>query len=110
MTNANFQKWVALPATPVNEKINRRHVSGEKLMSVELTMAKGAVVPLHHHPHEQITHVISGKIEFEAAGDKRVMGPGEVVHVPSNLPHTATAQEATVMIEVFSPPREDFLG
>ena len=110
MANANFQKWVALPPIPINEKISRRHVSGEKLMSVELTLDKGAVVPLHHHPHEQISHVISGKIEFDVAGDKRVMGPGEVVHVPSNLPHTATAQEATVMIEVFSPPREDFLG
>jgi quercetin dioxygenase-like cupin family protein len=78
-------------------------------MSVYLTLDKGAIVGEHKHPHEQISHIISGSMEFEVAGEKRVMGPGEVLYIPSNVPHAAVALEDTINIEIFSPPREDFL-
>ncbi|MEM7345029.1 MAG: cupin domain-containing protein [Chloroflexota bacterium] len=109
MTKANFQKWADVPATEMTPEINRRFITGEKVMSVYLSMDKGGVIPNHHHPHEQITHVISGKIEYTVGDETRVMSPGEVVFIPPNLPHTGVALEETRMIEVFSPPREDFL-
>ena len=109
MSKGSFHKWDDLPQTPMTPYIKRRLVTGEKVMSAYFTLDKGAIVGEHHHPHEQITHIISGLIEFEVAGEKRVMGPGEVLFIPSNAPHSAMALEDTINIEVFSPPREDFL-
>lgn len=109
MNKATYYKWADLPQTALTPQISRRLVSGEKLMSVQFTLAKGAVAGQHQHPHEQITHLISGKIEFEIEGEKRVMEGGEVLLIPSNVRHGAVVLEDTVAIEVFSPPREDFL-
>ena len=78
-------------------------------MVVELTLAKGAIVGTHSHPHEQMTHVVSGRLEFDVQGKKRVLGQDEVAHLPPNVPHGAVALEDSVTLEVFSPPREDFL-
>ena len=110
MTKGNFYKWDDLPATQMSPQIQRRLVTGQNVMSVHFTIAKGAVVGEHHHPHEQITHVISGALEFEIGGEKRVMRGGEVLHIPSTVPHAAVALEDTINIEIFSPPREDFLS
>lgn len=110
MSNVNYFKWTDLPPTAMAPTINRRLVSGEKIMIVELTLGKGGMVAEHSHPHEQMTHVLSGRLEFEVQGEKRVVGPGEVVHLPSNVPHGAVALEDSVTLEIFSPPREDFLS
>ena len=79
-------------------------------MVVELTLAKGGIVAEHSHPHEQMTHVLSGRLEFDVQGEKRVLGRGEVAHLPPDVPHGARALEDSVTLEVFSPPREDFLS
>ena len=110
MTEANYFKWGDLPQTAMTPNINRRLVSGEKIMIVELTLAKGGIVAEHSHPHEQMTHVLSGRLEFDVQGKKRVLGQAEGAHVPPNVPHGAVALEDTVTLEVFSPPREDFLS
>ena len=109
MTEASYFKWVDLPQTAMTPQIGRRIVSGEKFMVVELTLAKGAIVGTHSHPHEQMTHVVSGRLEFDVQGKKRVLGQDEVAHLPPNVPHGAVALEDSVTLEVFSPPREDFL-
>jgi len=88
--------------------IRRRVLGGDKLMSVQVALEKGVVVPEHKHPHEQISHVVSGKVEFTVAGQSKVMGPGEAVLIPSDALHVATALEESVVVDVFSPPREDF--
>ena len=110
MTEVSYYKWYDLPQTDMTPQIKRRLVSGEKIMIVELSLDKGGIVGEHSHPHEQMTHILSGRLEFEVQGEKRVMGRGEVVHVPPNVPHGAVALEETVTFEVFSPPREDFLS
>ena len=110
MSNQTYYKWADIPQTPMTPKIRRRLVSGGKVMSVEFTLDEGAVVSEHTHPHEQISHIISGKLEFNVGGEKKVLGPGEVALIPSNVPHSVVALETTVNIEVFAPPREDFLS
>ncbi len=110
MAEANFQKWDDMPVVEPGPGIRRRLVTGENVMSVQLSMDKGVVVPMHQHHHEQISHVVSGKVEFDIDGTKRQMGPGELVYIPGHLPHSVTMIEDSVMVEVFSPPREDFLN
>ena len=110
MNEAEFYTWAELPQTAMTPQIKRRLVSGEKLMMVELMLAKGAVVGVHRHPHEQITHIVSGALEFEVHGEKRIVQGGEVIVVPSHVAHGAVALADTVTLEAFSPPREDFLA
>jgi quercetin dioxygenase-like cupin family protein len=109
MNKATYYKWANLPQTPMTPQIKRRLVSGEKMMIVEVTFEKGAVAPIHQHPHEQMSNLLSGVLEFEIAGEKRIVSSGEVVHIPSNLPHKAVALEDAIVLDIFSPPREDFL-
>jgi len=104
-----FYTWADLPQTPMSPQIRRRVVGGDKVMIVEVTLDKGAVVVTHQHPHEQITHPLSGALEFDLDGVKRVVRPGDVAHIPSNAPHRVVALEDTVTLDIFSPPREDFM-
>ena len=109
MSQATFYKWFDMPQVDMTPKIRRRLVSGERVMLVEFHLDKGAVVAEHHHPHEQVSHILSGKLEFSVGDQKKVMGPGEVLHIPSNLPHSVVALESAVVMDIISPPREDFL-
>jgi quercetin dioxygenase-like cupin family protein len=92
------------------EGVEIRVVSGEKLSMVFYWIKPGTPIPEHAHPHEQIGTVLKGKIEFSVEGETKIVGPGEVYHVPSNALHSGKCldSEAAEVIEVFSPPREDF--
>jgi len=83
--------------------------SGEALMLVRIEMSAGAGVPAHAHPHEQITHLVSGRVSFELDGKKMELSPGDSVLMRADVPHGATAIEDSVLIDAFSPPRSDFL-
>jgi len=109
MAVANFYKWDDVPRVEVTPQIGRRAISGEKAMVTQFHLAKAAVVAQHNHPHEQILIIVSGVIEFESAGDRRILRPGDVAHVPSNVPHGGMMLEDTVTYEIFSPPRQEFL-
>lgn len=110
MTEATFYKWADLPESNLTPQIKKRLVTGEKIMVLNLTLSKGAVVGEHHHPHEQISYVLSGALEFEINGQKRVVRSGEGVVLPANIPHAVVALEETQVLDTFSPPREDFLS
>ena len=79
------------------------------LMSVEVHFETGTVAPVHHHPHEQVTYVVSGRFEFEIDGEKKVLGPGDSAYKQPNLPHGAKCLEAGMLIDMFTPHREDFV-
>jgi quercetin dioxygenase-like cupin family protein len=81
---------------------------GEQLMLVEVHLDLDAVVPVHHHVHEQMTYVVSGKLAFEVDGKPLELAAGQSLKLPSNVPHGVRAMEATVVLDMFSPPREDF--
>lgn len=87
----------------------RRTLSyGQRLMVVQTTLEEGAVVPVHSHPHEQITYVIEGRISMEVQGQTYMLGPGDSLLLPGDVQHGATVTEWTVVIDTFSPPREDY--
>ena len=109
MSETTFVTWAELPQVDIVPGVRRRHLSGDNVMLVQVTLDDGAVVPEHQHPHEQISQVISGKLELVIGGQKQVVGPGQAALIPSNVRHIATALEPTVTLDIFSPPREDFL-
>lgn len=82
---------------------------GEKAMVAQLGLSKDCVVPLHHHESEQISLVIQGAVKFQLEGKEVIVRGGEVLVIPSNLPHSAVALEDSLGIEVFSPIRHDWL-
>jgi unsaturated pyranuronate lyase len=94
----------------LNDKIWRRIITGEKAMLSQLHFVKGAYVPLHHHESEQISYVVQGKMKFEIAGKEIILSSGEVLVIPSNVPHSALALEDTLDFDIFSPIRHDWLN
>ncbi len=98
------------PETMVSPLVKRRLISGENAMLLRIDLQRGASVETHQHPHEQISYILSGRVEFDLAGYKQIMTAGDVVCVPGNTPHALTVLEDTVILEIFSPPREDFLN
>lgn len=102
--------WASVPTERVGEGITRQMVYGERVMVCRLRIAPRTVTPVHSHPHEQITLVEQGPVEFTIDGQKRIVNTGDVLHFPSNLQHGATMLEGeVVLIDIFSPIREDFL-
>lgn len=105
--------WNDVPQEEVNPSMKRKIITGEKMMIARMNFKDGFVVPLHHHVHEQITQVISGKMRFWFGVNKeQVMDleAGEVVVIPSNVPHEALMIGEVVEIDSWSPPREDWLN
>ena len=103
--------WATIPAVRVAEGIERQMVIGEKLMICRLTIQPRVVTPVHAHAHEQITMVERGRVLYVVDGAERVVSPGDVLHFPPNLPHGATMlDEEVVLVDVFTPMREDFLA
>ncbi len=109
MTTASFFRWPELSQFAMTPQIRRRSISGERVMVAQFHLSQGAAVAQHSHPQEQIICILSGIIEFESNGEKRVLRTGDVVHLPSNVSHGGIAMEDTVTLEIFSPPREELL-
>jgi quercetin dioxygenase-like cupin family protein len=84
-------------------------VYGERTLMTEIRLEKGAVIPAHKHPHEQTGYMLSGKMEFLVDGKHHLAGPGDSWNIAAGLEHGATAIEESLVVEVFSPVREDYL-
>ena len=104
-----FRQLAALPEEHITDKISRRVVSGKQGMIVWWTMKAGAHAGAHTHPHEQVAWLLSGRMEFRLGDERRIMGPGEIVVIPSGVEHEAFFPEDTEVVDIFVPPREDFL-
>ncbi len=89
--------------------VRRTLTSSEKMTVVEVSFAAGASVPEHAHPHEQIGYVARGRVRFSIAGETRELAEGDGYLVPGEAPHAVTALEAAVCVDVFSPPRTEYL-
>ena len=108
----SFFRWEDMPKEKVTDSISRRLVTGERMMLAHVYLAKGAVVPKHSHENEQLTYIVEGALRFwigEDESEEIVVAAGEVLHIPSNVPHKALALEDTLDVDVFSPPRQDWL-
>ena len=107
---AQHLNWSSIPVEHPAEGIERQMVVGEQLMICRFRFAPFLVTPEHTHPHEQMSMVISGRVRFFIEGEERLALPGDVLHFPSNCLHGATMlDEEVVIIDIFTPRREDFL-
>ena len=104
-----FSSWKDVPLETMSDVISRRVVSGEKAMVAQVYLKKDAVVPLHQHESEQVTYIPEGALKFELDGREITVHAGEVLVIPSNMPHRAVAMEDTLDLDVFSPIRHDWL-
>jgi len=110
---ATWYRWEDLPREEVNDRLSRRLITGDRIMLAHVYLKKGCVVPKHSHENEQLTYILEGALRFRVGDDgaeEIVVRAGEVLLLPSNLPHEAHALEDTLDVDVFSPPREDWLN
>jgi len=107
---AKYIPWNTVERETLNPLIDREMLTGQNLMLARVIMKKGAHVPLHHHHNEQVTYIMEGALKFAIDGKEIVVKAGEVLCIPSNMPHEAWAIEDTIDLDVFNPPREDWLN
>jgi quercetin dioxygenase-like cupin family protein len=108
-----WHRWDDMPKEKVNDLLERRLITGDRMMLAHVYLKKGCLVPMHRHENEQLTYVLEGRLDFTIGDDraqKISVGPGEVLFLPSNVPHEALAAEDTLDVDVFSPPRQDWLA
>lgn len=110
ITDFKHRDWTTIPVERPADGIERQMIWGEHLMVCRLRFAPGVVTPVHSHAHEQITLVERGRVAFEVDGSRRTASAGDVLHFPPHCAHGATMlDEEVVLIDIFSPVREDFL-
>ena len=103
--------WSSVPVEQLEEGIERQMIVGEKMMICRLRFAPHIVTPAHDHPHEQMTLVERGRVLFTVGGEERIAKAGDVLHFPPNSWHGATMlDEEVILIDIFSPVREDFIA
>lgn len=110
--NVTFYRWEDMPKEKVSDMLDRRLITGEQVMLTHVYLKKGAIVPQHNHHNEQITYILEGALRFWIGEDESEVidvRAGEVLHIPSLVKHKAEALEDTVDVDVFSPPRQDWL-
>jgi quercetin dioxygenase-like cupin family protein len=105
-----FATFAGIPEERVTDQITRRIISGEQAMVVWWSMQAGAHAAAHSHRHEQIMWMLKGKMEFRIGGERRMCGPGDIAVIPGGVEHEAWFHEDTEVIDMFAPPREDFLA
>ena len=101
--------WERLGLEDLNPLLQRQFVVGNDLMLARVLLKKGCHVPEHSHVNEQLTYILEGALKFKIDGKEIVVAAGEVLCIPPNMPHEAWALEDTVDLDVFNPPRKDWI-
>ncbi|MDQ2855464.1 MAG: cupin domain-containing protein [Acidobacteriota bacterium] len=110
--SVTFYRWEDMPREKVSSMLDRRLITGDRVMLAHVYLKKGAIVPQHSHENEQITYILEGGLRFwlgEEGSQVIDVLPGEVLHIPSFVLHKAEALADTVDVDIFSPPRQDWL-
>jgi unsaturated pyranuronate lyase len=105
-------RWDEMPREKVSDSLDRRLITGDRMMLAHVYLKKGSIVPRHSHENEQITYILEGGLRFWIGADESQVievHAGEVLHIPSQVPHKAEALEDTLDVDIFSPPRQDWL-
>ena len=111
-SQATHVRWDDVPRERLGEKLERRYVTGEHLTLAQFFLARGCLVPTHTHESEQFAHVLEGRLRFRLGADGAEVvevGAGELLMIPSRLPHSAEALEDAVVADAFSPVRRDWI-
>lgn len=107
-----FHRWSEVPRETVTPMLDRKLITGDRMMLAQVFLKTGCIVPRHQHHNEQLTYILEGALRFwigEDEGQVQDVRAGEVLYIPSNVWHKAEALEDTLDLDVFSPPREDWL-
>jgi len=115
--SSTHARWSEIPIEPMNPLLGRQFLTGTNVMVSRITLAKGAHVPLHSHHNEQVAILLTGKLQFflhesaESNSQPReiILNPGEILCIPPNIPHEVFTLEDTVNLDIFSPPRQDWI-
>lgn len=102
--------WKDVELEQLNPLLDRQMITGDKIMLARVLLKKGCVVPEHSHENEQVTYILEGALKFWIGGKEIIVHAGEVLCIPANLPHKAEAIEDTVDLDVFYPPRQDWIN
>jgi quercetin dioxygenase-like cupin family protein len=102
--------WSSVELEDLNPLLQRQFVVGQDIMVARVLMKKGCIVPLHSHHNEQITYILEGALKFWVDGKVIVVNAGEVLTIPPHMPHKAEAMVDTVDLDVFNPPRADWIN
>lgn len=102
--------WHTIPLEDLNPLLQRQFVVGQEIMLARVLLKKGCIVPLHSHHNEQLTYIVEGALKFYIDGKQIVVNAGEVLCIPANMPHKAEALADTVDLDVFTPPRADWIN
>jgi quercetin dioxygenase-like cupin family protein len=109
---ATRYRWTDMPKEALKPDLHRRLISTERMMLAHVYLDEGCIVPKHAHENEQLTYILEGALRFWIGEDESQVvdvSAGEVLHIPSHLPHRALALEKTLDLDVFVPPRQDWL-
>ncbi len=111
-SSVTFFRWDDMPREKVTDMLERRLITGDRIMLTHVYLKKGAIVPQHNHHNEQLTYILEGSLRFWIGDDESEMidvRAGEVLLIPSLVKHKAVALEDTLDVDIFSPPRQDWL-
>lgn len=111
--SVTWYRWDDIPREVVSPMLDRKLITGDRMMLAHVYLKKGCIVPKHSHENEQLTYILEGALRFWIGEDQKeevVVRAGEVLHIPSHVPHKAEALEETLDVDIFSPPRQDWLS
>ncbi|MCZ6758363.1 MAG: cupin domain-containing protein [Bacteroidetes bacterium] len=112
MSETTRYRWDDMPKEKVSESLDRRLITGERMMLAHVYLKKGCIVPRHRHDNEQLTYILEGALRFWIGEDESEtfdVRAGDVLHIPSFCWHKAEALEDTLDVDIFCPPRQDWL-
>ena len=111
MATPTLYSWSNIEVEQLNPLLQRQFVHGEQAMLTRFHLAKGCIIPLHSHPNEQISFIVTGSLSFDfGEGDVRIVNAGEILVIPGGVPHSAITLEDTLAYDVFAPPRQDWIN
>ena len=113
MAEVTFYRWDDVERERVNPTLDRKLITGDRVMLSQVFLKKGCIVPKHQHHNEQFSYIVKGALRFWTGDDlsrEVIVRSGEVLHIPSHVWHKVEALEDTLDMDVFSPPREDWLN
>jgi len=109
MAESRYYRWADIAPEQLNALATRQYVVGTNTMLARIVLKKGAVVPMHQHMHEQISHVVEGALKFRIDAEEIAVRAGEILCIPPHVPHEVTALEDSVALDIFNPPRQDWI-
>ena len=110
MRQPTLYRWSDIEPEQLNPLLQRQFIHGDQAMLTRFVLSRGGIIPLHSHPNEQISYIVSGRIEFDFGdGDRRTLHAGDVLVIPGGVPHSALVLEDTLAFDIFAPPRQDWI-